>query len=103
MIRQKSMPFVVFVWPLCLTFAACSASPQRSSLRSETTKPFFTNDASAPIDTPLCGIAARESNAMESANYQSPFRVDNHCVKNACFSPLTGSFIASTGYRSICR
>ncbi|UYH51531.1 hypothetical protein N5W20_01220 [Candidatus Kirkpatrickella diaphorinae] len=83
--------------------AACGAAPQQSSPRTQTSKPFFTNDVSAPRDTPLCGIAAQEANAMEIANYTTPFRTGNRCVQNACFSPLTGSFIAASGYRSVCR
>lgn len=83
--------------------AACSGAPQQSSPRAQTSKPFFTNDVSAPLNTPLCGIAAQEANAMERTSYPSPLRTSNRCVQNACFSPLTGSFIAASGYRSVCR
>lgn len=63
----------------------------------------LTNDPSAPADTPLCGTAARESQAMAVQNYPQPLSSGNSCVKNACFNPQTGTYIAADGTPRVCR
>ncbi|QDH25350.1 hypothetical protein D5366_09150 [Neokomagataea tanensis] len=61
------------------------------------------NDPSAPVTTPLCGTAAKESNQAAAIVYPQPKALPSSCPRNACFDPLTGTFIAATGQRSVCR
>ncbi|MDG6093594.1 hypothetical protein LOC54_00450 [Acetobacter sp. AN02] len=61
------------------------------------------NDPSAPADTPLCGTAAREANAISATNYPQPLSTGNSCTANACFDPSTVTYIASDGTRRVCR
>lgn len=63
----------------------------------------LTNDPSAPLDTPLCGSALREAAQAGSAIYDSALVSGSACTRNACFEPLTGTFIAADGSRSVCR
>ncbi|GAJ28645.1 hypothetical protein [Acidomonas methanolica] len=65
--------------------------------------PVLANDPSAPIDTPLCGSAAKEAIATAAAVYPDGLTSGSTCPQNACFEPLTGTFIAATGARSVCR
>ncbi|AQS88796.1 hypothetical protein AA101099_2254 [Neoasaia chiangmaiensis NBRC 101099] len=61
------------------------------------------NDPSAPVDTPLCGSALREGASAGAALYAEGLASGSTCVRNACFEPLTGTFIAADGSRSVCR
>ncbi|MFT8950860.1 MULTISPECIES: hypothetical protein [unclassified Gluconobacter] len=62
------------------------------------------NDPSAPSNTPLCGTAQREANLAGSALYaQGLATTTSSCPQNACFEPLTGTFIAANGNKSVCR
>jgi hypothetical protein len=61
------------------------------------------NDPSAPVDTPLCGTAAREANAMGQAVYPQPLISGGACTQNACFDPATQTYIASDNTRRVCR
>ncbi len=61
------------------------------------------NDPSAPANTPLCGTAAREANAMGAAMYPQPLSSGNACTQNACFDPATQTYIASDNTRRVCR
>lgn len=63
----------------------------------------LTNDPSAPANTPLCGTAARESQAMATQNYPQPLTSGNSCVQNACFNTQTGTYIAADGSARVCR
>ncbi|MFE8872611.1 MULTISPECIES: hypothetical protein [Acetobacter] len=63
----------------------------------------LTNDPSAPANTPLCGTAARESQAMAVQNYPQPLASGNSCVQNACFNTQTGTYIAADGSARVCR
>lgn len=60
-------------------------------------------DPSAPLNTPLCGTAARENMAMGVQNYPQPLSSGNSCVQNACFDTQTGTYIASDGTKRVCR
>ncbi|ACI52596.1 conserved hypothetical protein [Gluconacetobacter diazotrophicus PA1 5] len=61
------------------------------------------NDPSAPADTPLCGAAAREGLAMAARVNPAPLASGNACTANACFDPLTGTYIGADGNRHVCR
>ncbi|GBQ29582.1 BA14K family protein [Gluconacetobacter sacchari] len=61
------------------------------------------NDPSAPLDTPLCGVAARAAQAMAARVNPAPLASGNACVANACFDPLTGTYIGADGERHVCR
>ena len=82
------------------TFApALSASAEAANPNEST----LTNDPSAPVDTPLCGTAAREGMAMAVQNYPQPLAVGSSCTQNACFNTQTGTYIAADGTRRVCR
>ncbi|QDH17453.1 hypothetical protein [Swingsia samuiensis] len=62
------------------------------------------NDPSAPLTTPLCGTALHEVNQVGAIIYpQGLATTTSSCAQNACFEPLTGTFIAADGNRSVCR
>lgn len=61
------------------------------------------NDPSAPITTPLCGRALQEANQSAARVFAGSVTLSSSCPRNACFDPLTGTFIAADGQRSICR
>lgn len=81
------------------TFAPNMAIQQGSS--EDESK--LTNDPSAPANTPLCGTAARESQAMAVQNYPQPLTSGNRCVQNACFNTQTGTYVAADGTARVCR
>ena len=62
-----------------------------------------TNDPSAPLDTPLCGRAARERNQAAAAIASDVMSGGGACVQTACFDPLTDTFIGADGYRHVCQ
>ena len=62
-----------------------------------------TNDPSAPVHTPLCGEVSKETNRIAAQVYPDSLATQAPCTRNACFDPLTGTFIAATGARSVCR
>ncbi|MUG89844.1 hypothetical protein [Bombella sp. ESL0385] len=61
------------------------------------------NLPSAAVTTPLCGTALHEQAATGGAIYTSSLGTGNSCTRNACFQPLTGTFIAENGTNSVCR
>ncbi|MQR98905.1 hypothetical protein [Gluconobacter aidae] len=61
------------------------------------------NDPSAPLDTPLCGSALQEQARTGAAVYPQSLASTSSCPRNACFQPLTGTYIAATGAQSVCR
>ncbi|AQU87782.1 hypothetical protein B0W47_10170 [Komagataeibacter nataicola] len=63
----------------------------------------LTNDPSAPADTPLCGHAAREANAMSATIHPEVTPTASTCAANACFDAQTGTYIAADGSRRVCR
>lgn len=97
--------------------AGCAAQPQHTASRipSQSFAPGMvsdaphpdesklTNDPSAPANTPLCGVAAREAIAAATQNYPQPLGSGNSCVQNACFNPQTGTYIAADGTPRVCR
>ncbi|BAK84434.1 hypothetical protein D3W54_07915 [Komagataeibacter medellinensis] len=63
----------------------------------------LTNDPSAPADTPLCGHAAREANALGATVHPDITPLVSPCAANACFDAQTGTYIADDGSRRVCR
>ncbi|GBQ16355.1 hypothetical protein AA16663_2370 [Komagataeibacter rhaeticus DSM 16663] len=63
----------------------------------------LTNDPSAPADTPLCGHAAREANALGATVHPDMTPAASPCAANACLDPQTGTYIADDGSRRVCR
>ena len=61
------------------------------------------NDPSAPLDTPLCGRAAREQNQAAATIASDVVSGGGACVQTACFDPLTDTFIGADGYRHVCQ
>ncbi|WP_156809294.1 hypothetical protein [Saccharibacter floricola] len=62
-----------------------------------------TNLPSAPLNTPLCGAALREQAQTGAGLYTQGMTSGNSCAQNACFQPLTGTFISQNGTNSVCR
>jgi len=63
----------------------------------------LTNDPSAPVNTPLCGAVQQETNRMGGQVFSDGLASGSTCPQNACFNPLTGTYIAATGAPSVCR
>ncbi len=63
----------------------------------------LTNDPSAPTDTPLCGIAAREADAIGQALLPRQYASSGICQSFACYDPATATYIGLDGYRHVCR
>ncbi|NVN04584.1 hypothetical protein HW509_03095 [Asaia spathodeae] len=63
----------------------------------------LTNDPSAPTNTPLCGAVQQETNRMGGQVFPDGISSGSTCPQNACFNPLTGTYIAATGAPSVCR
>ncbi|MBF0857644.1 hypothetical protein [Gluconobacter vitians] len=70
---------------------------------SEDGKKKLFNDPSAPLNTPLCGAALQEQAQAAGAIYPQSLASTSSCPRNACFQPLTGTYIAATGAQSVCR
>ncbi len=61
------------------------------------------NDPSAPLDTPLCGRAAREEIATAGAISPAVMADAGECAATACFDPLTDTYIGADGARHVCQ
>ena len=61
------------------------------------------NDPSAPIDTPLCGAAAREVDQIGETLLPQQYADAGICRSFACYDPATATYIGLDGYRHICR
>lgn len=61
------------------------------------------NVPSAPLTTPLCGAALREQAQSGAAVYTQGLTSGSSCTQNACFQPLTGTYITQNGTNSVCR
>lgn len=65
--------------------------------------PLTQNDPSAPLDTPLCGRAARERNQIGAALEPDVVAAAGACAQTACFDPATDTFIGADGFRHVCQ
>ena len=104
-------------WCAVALLAGCAAQPQGAGHKippqsfapgmisdsPHANDPQKVNDPSAPLDTPLCGTAAREAQATAVQNYSQPLTVGNSCTQNACFNPQTNTYIAADGTARVCR
>lgn len=61
------------------------------------------NDPSAPLDTPLCGRAARETIAAGAAISPAVIPGAGACAATACFDPLTDTYIGADGAHHVCQ
>lgn len=68
-----------------------------------TPEPTRMNDPSAPLDTPLCGRAARETIAVGAAISPGVIPAAGACAETACFDPLTDTYIGADGWRHVCQ
>lgn len=90
---------------LCM-LAACARqkiSPVPTPVPTDGTAQAEANPPSAPLDTALCGVALREQAATGAALFDKGLKSGNNCTKNACFQPLTGTYIAQSGMNNVCR
>lgn len=98
---STSSSFEAAEHPVIQSFAgAPSGGSSEEGSSSQQTK---TNLPSAPVDTPLCGSALHEQASTGAQVYGSSLATGNSCTRNACFQPLTGTFIAQDGSNSVCR
>lgn len=63
----------------------------------------MTNDPSAPADTPLCGMAARERSDIGKALLGRQYADAGICSSFACYDAATATYIGADGYRHVCR
>ncbi len=61
------------------------------------------NDPSAPANTPLCGIAAQENNAMTHQLMPRQYAQAGQCTAYACYDVATATYIGADGFRHVCR
>ena len=61
------------------------------------------NDPSAPLDTPLCGSAARETIAMDTAISPDVMASAGSCAATACYDPLTDTYLGADGAHHVCQ
>ncbi len=61
------------------------------------------NDPSAPLETPLCGRAARDTIAAGAAVSPAVIPGAGACDQTACFDPLTDTYIGADGWRHVCQ
>lgn len=61
------------------------------------------NDPSAPSNTPLCGIAAQETNALSRQLLSRQYAEAGQCAAYACYDAATATYIGADGYRHVCR
>ncbi|MCQ8276850.1 hypothetical protein NFI95_00095 [Acetobacteraceae bacterium KSS8] len=61
------------------------------------------NDPSAPTNTPLCGIAAQENNAMTRQLMPRQYAEAGQCTAYACYDVATATYIGADGFRHVCR
>ena len=61
------------------------------------------NDPSAPPDTPLCGVEAREAAQAAAAISPGVDADGGACLAAACFNALTDTYIGADGYRHVCQ
>ena len=83
--------------------AAPVVAPPPAVAATGTAEPVLVNDPSAPADTPLCGHAAREANAIGATIHPDITPLRSSCAANACFDPQTGTYIGADGNRHVCR
>lgn len=61
------------------------------------------NTPSAPLETPICGAVLHERAQSDAKIYARSLESGNSCTLNACFQPLTGTYISDNGSNVVCR
>lgn len=88
------------------------ALPARSQTSQATTnplptdqngKPILFNDPPASPDTLLCGLQAREANAIGASLPSARLASIAACASFTCYDPLTATYIGADSYRHVCR
>lgn len=83
--------------------ATLANTDQDQAGSQESSAPVLLNDPSAPPGTPLCGTAARESNALSQALLSRQYAQSGQCASYACYDAATATYIGADGYRHVCR
>ncbi len=86
--------------------AVVAAAPPRAQgivLSPQPQGAVLANDPSAPADTPLCGVRAREANAVGQSLLPQQYAQAGICSSFACYDPATATYIGADGYRHVCR
>ncbi len=84
--------------------AAAAPAPTGGIVRSPQPQgPVLANDPSAPADTPLCGVQAREADAIGQSLLPQQYAEAGICSSFACYDPATATYIGADGYRHVCR
>jgi len=65
--------------------------------------PPLPNDPSAPADTPLCGLQAREAIGISRALLPGRDAEAGECASFACYDPATATYLGADGYHHVCR
>lgn len=97
--------------PATVPVAAATSAPAASdgivlhpTAGTDGTAPvMLVNDPSAPLDTPLCGMAAHEANAMSQALLGRQYATAGICSSFACYDAATATYLGADGYRHVCR
>ncbi|WP_231118872.1 hypothetical protein [Oecophyllibacter saccharovorans] len=82
------------------TFAPATMQPVSGENDNASTK---VNLPSAPLNTPLCGTHLQAQAQMGAQLFQGSLASGNACTANACFQPLTGTYIAQNNDPTVCR
>jgi hypothetical protein len=89
--------------PVAAAPTPAPASPSGIVLGPQQQGTTLANDPSAPLDTPLCGIQARENNTMGQALLAQQYARAGICSSFACYDPATATYLGADGYRHVCR
>ncbi len=79
------------------------AGSDQDPAQAGATLPVSLNDPSAPVDTPLCGTAARENNGLGQSLLPRQYAEAGQCASFACYDPATATYLGADGYRHVCR
>ncbi len=83
--------------------AALASTDQDQAGSQGTSAPVLFNDPSAPPGTPLCGLAAQESDAISRTLLPRQYAQAGQCATYACYDAATATYIGADGYRHVCR
>lgn len=82
---------------------AAAEAPSSDSGDAAQASTALLNDPSAPSNTPLCGFAAQENNALSRQLMARQYAEAGQCSAYACYDAATATYIGADGYRHVCR